>query len=159
MRCILYVLILSVPSYAQKKSTTVEVSDKIMHATVDRVGELYIETKSGQIQKFDITGKLLSVYKNRPTPTLFEPRDGSRLFAYFKDDRRIDYMNPSFEATTTYKIDSAFVIEPWLVCSSGDHNIWILDAADRTLKKIEPRTSSLLVDVKLPGIVSADFTP
>ena len=158
MRCILYILILSVPSYAQKKITTVEVRDEIMHATVDRVGELYIETKSGQIQKFDITGKLLSVYKNRPTPTLFEPRDGSRLFAYFKDDRRIDYMNPSFEATTTYKIDSAFVIEPWLVCSSGDHNIWILDAADRTLRKIEPRTSSLLVDVKLPGIVSADFT-
>ena len=157
MRLILYFLIISVSSYAQKKITTVEVRDEIMHATIDRVGELYVMTKSGQIQKFDINGKLLSVYKNRPTPTLFEPRDGSRLFAYFKDERRIDYMNPSFEATATYKIDSAFVIEPWLVCSSGDHHLWVLDAADRTLKKIEPRESSLLVDVKLPEIVSSDL--
>jgi hypothetical protein len=133
------------------------VHDEIIHATVDRVGELYIETKGGQIKKFDINGKLLSVYKNRPAPTLFEPRDGSRLFAYFKNGRRIDYMNPSFEATATYKIDSAFVIEPWLVCSSGDHHIWIVDAADGTLKKIEPRKSSLLVDAKLPDGISTDF--
>jgi hypothetical protein len=157
MRFILYFLILTVPTYAQKKISTVEVRDEIIQATVDRVGELYIETKGGEIQKFDVNGKLLSVYKNRPSPTLFEPRDGSRLFAYFKNERRIDYMNPSFEATSTYNIDSAFVIEPWLVCSSGDHNLWIVDAADRTLKKIEPRKSSLLVDVKLPEGISTDF--
>jgi hypothetical protein len=79
------------------------------------------------------------------------------LFAYFKNERRIDYLNPSFETTATYKIDSAFVIEPWLVCSSGDHHIWIVDAADGTLKKIEPRKSTLLVDVKLPDDISTDF--
>jgi len=157
MRFILYFLILSAPAYAQMKITTIKVSDEIIQATVDRVGELYVVTKSGQIQKFDINGKLLSVYKNGPTPTLFEPRDGSRLFTYFKGERKINYMNPSFEVTSAYQIDSAFAIEPWLACSSGDHHVWILDAADRTLKKIEPLKSSLLIDVNL-GVVSDDLT-
>ncbi len=158
MRFLFYFVILSVTSHAQKKITTIQVSAEITHVTVDRAGELYIVMKSGEIQKFDINGKVLSTYSNRPVPTLFEPRDGSRLFAFFKNDRRIDYMSPSFETTTTYKIDSAFAIDPWLVCSSGDHHVWILDAADRTLKKIDPRSSSLLVDVELPATVLNDVS-
>ncbi len=36
---------------------------------------------------------------------------------------------------TAALIDSAFVIDPWLACSSGDHNIWVLDAADQNNEK------------------------
>src|SRR5688572_11201366 len=130
---------------AQKKITSREITDEIVFATIDRVGELYVVTRNGQIQKFDINGELISRYKNGPRPTLFEPRDGSRLFAYFREDRKIEYLNPSFEVSTTAIIDSAFVIDPWLACSSGDHNIWVLDAEDRTMKKISPRTSTVEV--------------
>jgi hypothetical protein len=55
-------------------------------------------------------------------------------------------------------IDSAFVIDPWLACSSGDHDLWVLDRADNTLKKISPRTSTVLVDVKITSDVFTDFS-
>jgi len=158
IRSIIFCLVFfSLHAVAQKKLISREVTDEIVFATVDRVGELYVVTKNGQIQKFDIDGKLISLYKNGPSPTLFEPRDGSRLFAYFRKDRKIEYLNPSFEVSTVALIDSAFIIDPWLACSSGDHNIWVLDAEDRTMKKISPRTSTVEVDVKFPEHLSPNF--
>lgn len=147
---IFFFLFVTSATFAQKKITSVNISDEILHAYVDRVGELYVVTKNGQIQKFDVNGQLISLYKRASAPTLFDPRDGSRLFAFFKESRKIEYLNPSFEVTAASLIDSAFVIDPWLACSSGDHNLWILDAADESVKKFSPATSSILVDVKVP---------
>src|SRR5688572_2170847 len=158
IKSIIFLLVFStIHAIAQKKITSRDVTEEIVFATVDRVGELYVVTKKGQIQKFDVDGKLISLYRNGPVPTLFEPRDGSRLFAYFRKERKIEYLNPSFEATKSEIIDSAFVIDPWLACSSGDHNLWVLDAADRTMKKINPRTSTVEVDVKIPESLSHDI--
>jgi hypothetical protein len=154
----LFLVFISYSGHAQKKITSVTVSDKIVFATVDRVGELYAVTENGQIQKFDINGKLLSVYKNGPAPTLFEPRDGSRLFAFFRSQRKIEYLKPSFEVYDAILIDSAFVIDPWIACSFGDHNLVVIDAADRTLKKINPRTSTVEVDVALPSTLTSPLS-
>jgi hypothetical protein len=143
---------------AQKKIASVSVTGEILAAYVDRVGELYVVTKGEQIQKFDTNGKLLSVYRSGLAPTLFEPRDGSRLFAFFRGERKIEYLDPSFDIHTAVAIDSAFVNDPWLACSSGDHDVWILDAADQTLKKISPRNSDMFVDVKFPENISTDFS-
>lgn len=159
IRSVIFLFVFSTTQVtAQKKITSREVTEEIVFATVDRVGELYVITKKGQIQKFDFDGKLISLYKNGPAPTLFEPRDGSRLFAYFRDDRKIEYLNPSFEVSHSAIIDSAFVIAPWLTCTSGDHNLWILDAEDMTMKKINPRNSSVDVDVKFPEEISDGFS-
>ena len=138
-------------SNAQKKIVSMPIKGKITSAYVDRVGEIYLMTSHDDIQKFDINGKLLSIYNKGLAPTLFDPRDGSRLFAFFRKDRSIRYLGPSLEVNTEVKIDSAFVIDPVLACSSGDHDVWVLDAADETLKKISPRTSTMPVDVRLPN--------
>jgi hypothetical protein len=146
--------LLSVGSFGQtfKKVKSVEVSDTIKFAAVDRPGELYILTTRGHLQRFDKDGKLLSFYKNPPAPTLFDPRDGARLFAYFRDAQQYAYLNPSFETASTFKIDSAFVIDPWLICASGDHNIWILDAADWSLKKIDVKHGAVSTEVELASL-------
>ncbi len=143
---------------AQKKINTVQVSDSITFATTDRPGELYIQTKGGHLQKFDINGKLVALYQGVNTPTLFEARDGSRLFAFYKDSRYYAYLNPSFNESASFLIDSAFVINPLLACSSGDYNVWILDGADNTLKKINPRTPALEAEGVLPVNVLADIS-
>jgi hypothetical protein len=129
-----------------RKIKTLEVSDTIRYAAVDRPGELYIVTTSGQLQKFDTDGKLVALHKDKPTPTLFDPRDGSRLFAFYRESRQYQFLNPSFEAVQAFSIDSSFATEPWLACVSGDHNIWLLDVADWTLKKINTTTGALPVE-------------
>ena len=158
IRLLFFLLLLNTSLLAQKKITTINITGEILSASVDRVGELYVITKNAQIQRFDANGKLISFYRRGPAPSLFEPRDGSRLFAFFKPDRKIEYLSPSFEVQISSVIDSAFVIEPWLACSSGDYNLWVIDAADHTLKKIDPRTSSVPVDVKFPENFPSDLS-
>jgi hypothetical protein len=137
----------SLCSFAQQKIKTVEVSDTIIYATVDRPGDFYVVTKQGQIQKFDKDGKLVIVYKHKGAPTLFDPRDGARLFAYYRDHQQYDYYNPSFETTSSYHIDSAFAIQPWLICPSGDHKLWVLDKVDNSLKKLNAKHTEVEIEV------------
>jgi len=139
----------SVTTLGQNKIVTRFVNDEVIYAAVDRPGELYIMTANGQIQKFNIDGNLVSVFKNNPGPTLFDPRDGARLFAYYRNDQHYVMMNPSFDVTASYKLDSAFVADPWLICTSGDHNLWAIDVSDASLKKLNVAVSSIDVDVKL----------
>jgi hypothetical protein len=140
------ILLYTTASAQTRKIKTLEVSDTIRYAAVDRPGELYIVTTSGQLQKFDTDGQLVALHKDKPAPTLFDPRDGSRLFAFFRELRQYQFLNPSFEAVQAFSIDSSFATEPWLACVSGDRNIWLFDVADWTLKKINTTTGALSVE-------------
>jgi hypothetical protein len=149
-KILLFILLAaSFKTFAQLKIKTLEVSDTIVFAAVDRPGDFYLVLKDGQIQKFDKDGKLAVVYRHKTVPTLFDPRDGARLFAYYRKNQEYDYLNPSFDAVTSYRIDSAFVIEPWLICISGDHKLWVLDAADHSLKKVNVKDSEVEIEVKI----------
>src|SRR4051794_35418219 len=118
--------IITLHTSAQKKIRTLEVSDTIVFATVDRPGNFYLIMKNGQIQKFDKDGKLMIGYKCNTVPTLFDPRDGARLFAYFRELKEYDYFNPSFDITGSFHIDPAFAIQPWLINASGENKLWVL---------------------------------
>jgi len=150
LSCVLAVTLSNAQTFTKLK--TLDVSDTITAAAVDRPGELYITSKAGQLQHFDKDGKLLSLYKQPPLPTLFDPRDGARLFAYFRQTQQYAYLNPSFETSASFTFDSTFAIEPWLMCASGDHNIWILDAADWSLKKIDVKHGAISTEVELNAL-------
>jgi hypothetical protein len=144
-------LSVSIPAFSQqKKIKTLEVSDTIGHAYVDRPGDLYLFTFTGHLQRFDKDGRLLNLYRKGPSLTSFDPRDGARLFSFYRKDGHYDLLNNAFEIVNSYKIDSAFALEPWLVCASGDHFIWALDASDWSLKKIDMRNGTVPVEIVLP---------
>jgi hypothetical protein len=153
---ILFLSLTSGVSFAQKKITTIYVSDTVVAASVDRPGELYVVLRDGQIQKFDVQGKVLTVYRHDPVPTLFDPRDGARLFAYYRGDQHYAFLNPSLDVTASYQVDPSFVISPWLICTSGDHGLWILDQADNSLKKVNMTNNIAQVDTRIPGDVIKD---
>lgn len=150
--------IIVVSAFGQTKIASVKISGVPVNAYVDRVGELFIMTNEGQIQRYSTEGKVLATYKG-DTPTLFDPRDGARLFTFFRHNRSIAYLRPTFSVTQQTEIDSAFVIEPWLAFTSGDYNLWIVDAADGTLKKLNPKEPKMLFESALPdGERAKEFT-
>jgi hypothetical protein len=156
-KCFLFVtLLIPVMLCAQQKLKTIEVSDTIIYATVDRPGDIYLVTKEGQIQKYDKDGKLVIVFKHKGPPTLFDPRDGARLFAYYREHQQYDYYNPSFEVTASYHIDPAFAIQPWLVCPSGDHKLWVLDKVDHSLKKLNNKHTEVEIEVLIDSTLIKD---
>lgn len=139
-----------------KKIKTLTLSDTIVSAAIDRPGDFYALTSSGQIQRFNRDGKLTLLYKAEKQPTLFDPRDGARLFVYHRGDQHYEFLNPSFELIASYKIDAAFAIQPWLICPSGEHKLWILDKVDNSLKKIDVKASEVEVEVVVDSTLIRD---
>jgi hypothetical protein len=150
---IVLLIFVSIETQAQKEIKSFDVSDTIVYATVDRPGDLYLITTSGQIQKYDKDGKLKIVYKHKIVPTIFEGRDGARLFAYYRDEQQYDYLSPSFEPLSSYKIDPAFAIDPYLICTSGEHKLWVLDEADHSLKKVNVQKGEVEIEVLIDSTV------
>jgi len=158
--CVLALVLITGAVFGQqaKKIKTVEVSDTIVAAAIDRPGDLYITTRSGHSQRFDKDGKLLNLYRKEPAPTSFDPRDGARLFAFYRPTASYELFNTGFDVVGAYKIDSAFSLEPWLACTSGDYGLWVLDAQDWNLKKVNVPTGIVPVEVPLPATIGRHKT-
>ena len=138
-------LLLLMPLHAytqQALVTTIEISD-VQSVYVDRPGDLYILQKKNVIKKFDIQGKLVDELKFQDKLTAFDPRDGARAFACFNE--KCSFF--SAETKQEFIIEKEFAIEPSVICSSGDHNVWVWDKADFSLKKISPSESKVLTEV------------
>lgn len=160
-------LMMLLPAAAQtgsaigKKIKTLTLSDTVVDVAIDRPGDFYAVTASGQIQRFNGEGELTLLYKAERPPTVFDPRDGARLFVYYREDQLYEYLSPSFQPTASYKIDPAFAIQPWLICPSGEKKLWILDKADHSLKKIDVGASVVEVEVQVDSALigdAGDFT-
>lgn len=151
----LLLFLASIIASAQTTISSLTLRDTIVSAMIDRPGDLYIITKSGQLQKYDENGKMIVSLTWPQRPTLFDPRDGARLFAYFRDTQQYKYLNPSLDITRSAGIDSAFAINPWLICPSGDTKLWVLDIADQSIKKIDPKESVVEVEV----VIDSKFIP
>lgn len=135
------------------KIKTLTLSDTILQAAIDRPGDIYAVTSMGQIQRFDKDGKLTFSYKAEKIPTVFDPRDGARLFVYYREDQHYEFLTTSFQPIASYKIDPAFAIQPWLMCPSGEYKLWVLDNADHSLKKIDVKAAEVEVEVVLDSAV------
>ncbi|MBX2947217.1 MAG: hypothetical protein KF725_15410 [Cyclobacteriaceae bacterium] len=141
-------LCVALPFYvAGQQRATVQLKGEVTGASVDRPGDLYIQFADGTIQKYDGNGKLLQEVKPKVPLTVFEPRDGSRAFSYERPGQW--YSFAWFGSFNQVKIADEFAIEPWLVCSSGDNNLWVVDAADLSIKKINTGKGSIDVEVLL----------
>jgi hypothetical protein len=148
-------LLAGTPLLAQKpKPVAVTLPDSVTAAFIDRPGELYLQLRSGLLLHYDKDGNLRATAQTTTPPTIFDPRDGARLFAYYRSTQQYTYLNPSFEAGILNPIDAAFAAEPWLVCASGDYNVWILDVADWSLKKIDTQKGIVLVETPVAGVAA-----
>ena len=130
---------------AQHRIKSVSLEQAVTTVAIDRPGDLYVTLHNGKVVRVDADGNLL-VLPDVVSPTLFDPRDGSRLFAYYRPAQRYAY-HSSLQEMSSHHVDSAFAIDPWLVCPSGDYNIWIADAADNTIRKVNTATSRIDAEI------------
>ena len=150
-------LLAGMPLLAQKpKPIAVTLPDSVTAAFIDRPGELYLQLGNGLLLRYDKDGNLRATAQATTPPTLFDPRDGARLFAYYRSTQQYTYLNPSFEAGILNPVDVAFATEPWLVCASGDYNVWILDVTDWSIKKIDTQKGIVLVETPVAGVAAAN---
>lgn len=142
---ILLLLLIAGPllATAQKKITTIDIQN-VASAYVDRPGDLYILHTDNTISKFDTLGMPIGNLSFEQTPAVFEPRDGARMFIYFADTKKGSFFSP--ETKQEFTIQNHFAIEPIIATSSGDNNVWIVDKADWSLKRFDPKASKIIAE-------------
>lgn len=140
-------LLVSTFGYTQQtKINTLEIDD-IQAAYVDRPGDLYIRQNDNIIKKFDVQGILISTFRFDNPPSTFDPRDGARMFVYFTKTQRCEFF--SQETKQEFIIEQHYAIDPILTCSSGDHQLWILDRSDWSIKRVNPIQSKVIAESRI----------
>jgi hypothetical protein len=140
-----FAIVFGTTGFAQNRSVALP---GVTLTAVDRAGDFYAITQHA-IYKFDSLGqKLDSVTVNTPV-TLFDPGNGVRLLAYFGDKQEYSIYSSTLVERQRLSIDPSFAISPWLVCSSGDYDLMILDEADWSVKKVDTRRSVVTFEFTL----------
>lgn len=146
--------LIAIPLAAQPPTKTLSLELDVISVAIDRPGDLYVTVANGKLFRIDSDGNISPLTEVTQLPSLFDPRDGSRLFSYYRDKQRFAYFSMTREMSS-HAVDSAFAIEPWLVCPSGDYNVWIADASDNTIRKINNTTARIDAEVHFGSNVSA----
>lgn len=127
-----------------KKIASFNTSSEVVHAAIDRAGDFYVVLQSGDIQKYDKNGINLGSYSHTGLPTLFDPANAIRLLVYYKKGQQFSWLSPDLSVNPFQSIDPSLAVDVSLICPSGDQNVWILDNADLSLKKVSFRDSRVL---------------
>jgi len=149
---IVFFLSMALNTFAQQfeKLITFSVEKPVHYAAVDRPGELYLIFTDSTISRYDASGSLMASGQLPFKPDVFDPRDGSRLYAFNRKHAQYIFFAPFFSLQNPpLTLDSAFVIEPFLACSSGDRDMVIIDEADWSLKKVNLRNNRVLFESML----------
>lgn len=142
-------------SFAQKKLIRSVEIENIQQVTMDRAGDVYVVTASS-ITRYDKNGKELKTISIQSTPTSFDTGNGVQLLMYERKDQQYTILSPSLEKTSETKIDNSIAIAPWLVCSSGDLHVLILDAADWSIKKVDKRDAHVVHEFKVDPLLTTN---
>ena len=144
MRILTYTLFLYLSLHAGAQKLPGGFSTSAIHsAFTDPEGNFILIKKDGGIEKFDKDGKMLYSNKLAEVPTLFDINRGSNMLAFNYKRREYIRLNSFLEQTEKKPVDSAWAIDPVLVCATGNYDLWLLDAYDQTLKKIDTRSNAV----------------
>lgn len=154
---VVILLLLNAALHAQEPVRTVPLKG-VTQITADRAGDFYAVTAEA-IHKYDTNGVALRTVMTPAATSLFDTGNGVRLLAYFRENRAYAIYPPSLSPREPVRIDPAFAIEPWLLCSSGDYNIVIVDAADWSVKTVDTRQTAVDYEFALdpPGTGTPDI--
>jgi hypothetical protein len=142
MRIVILILITTTACFGQKRIAAIQTPANVTYAAVDRPGDLYVVLSDGQALKYDKTGKQIGMIKFKTVPTIFDPKDGTRAFAYFRESQTIESIAPDLSFSDSSPIHPEFAVSAWLVCPSKNE-FWILDSADFSIKKTKGQGTAI----------------
>ncbi len=149
------------PVFAQSQQpVTKPLYHEVVWAGVDRPGDLFVVLVNGDVIKFNKDGARLGSYSFGQPPALFEPMDGVQSFFFQSGEKRYGNLASDLSTAVTHDLDPSFAIAPSLVCPSL-HELWILDAADLSLKKTKMKSLTISLESALqhlPDKKPEDYT-
>lgn len=145
--------------HAQNKKIVFDTPAEVQWAGVDRPGDLFLILKTGEVLKYDKSGKKIGSHSFKAAPTLFDALDGAQSFYYMSDGNYYGNISSDMLEVTQFQLDPSFAIAPWLVCPSL-HELWLMDSSDFSIKKTKMRSTSISLEsilIHLPSKQIKDY--
>jgi hypothetical protein len=142
-------VVFSLTGFTQTVTTTLEIPAGVHDAYLDRAGYLYIHTNDSALMRYDLNGTLQAKTKIS-FATVFDPWYSIRMLHYVSPTRSYRLLDQALEVVEENTLDEALVIEPSLVCFSGDQNLWVVDQADGSIKRINTTRQSVEAERRIP---------
>ncbi len=154
-------LLLAVNGWAQPRLiATVDLPEPASQIFIDRAGDIYLQLINGKIEKRNKDLRPLGDNQPRPSLTNFDPTNAMRLLGFDRTSKRVTWFYPDLSVYEYFTLDEAFAVEPWWLCTSGERDYWVADAADQSLKKIRATDQTVNREFRLPEVVPSvkEFT-
>lgn len=162
---ILILVILANFSFAQVdtgfhlvKTFTGEIAD----AAIDNLDNIYILTTTDQLKKYNASGDSIAVYNNvRKFGKIYsmDVANPLKVLLYYKDFSSIVVLDRLLAARSTIDLRQKNILQVAAIGLSYDNNIWVFDAYDNKLKKIDDEGNILLETPDFRQVFGEPFTP
>lgn len=133
---------------------TIEIEAK--NIQTDRLGNLYVVSKTNQLYKYGPGGKLLSTlnYKYLGNITHVDATNPLEIYVFYKELNMVVFLDNNLAYRGEMKLSDYGIGQAGAVCRSFDNGIWIFDLGDLQLKKMDKNGENLLTTGNIKQYVS-----
>src|SRR5688572_11452353 len=135
---------------------------EIADVAIDNLDNVYILTTNDQLKKYKPSGDSLAVYNNvRKFGKIYsiDVSNPLKVLLYYKDFSSIVVLDRLLAVRSTIDLRRKNILQVTAIGQSYDNNIWVFDAFDNKLKKIDDEGNILLETPDLRQVFSQELTP
>ena len=129
---------------------------------VDNLNNLYLLTPSDQLKKYNAQGDSVSVYNQTRRFGKLHSMDATnplKLLLYYRDFSTIVILDRLLSIRSTIDLRQQNITQASAIGLSYDNNIWVFDALENKLKKIDEYGASLSESIDFRTIFPHSFVP
>jgi hypothetical protein len=135
---------------------------EIADAAIDNLENVYILTATDQLKKYNSSGDSIAVYNNvRKYGKVYsmDVANPLKVLLYYKDFSSIVVLDRLLAARSTIDLRRKNILQVAAIGQSYDNNIWVFDAYDNKLKKIDDEGTILLETPDFRQVFDQAFAP
>jgi hypothetical protein len=122
----------------------------------DRLGNMYVISKSNQLYKYSIDGKLLSTlnYKYLGNISFVDVTNPLEIYVFYKELNMVVFLDNNLAYRGEMNLADYGIGQAAAVARSFDNGIWIFDVSDMQLKKMDKDGGNFLASGNMRQYIS-----
>ncbi len=139
------------------KSISIDAKD----IQTDRIGNLYIITKSNQLYKYDSKGNLLGTlnYKYLGNINFIDASNPFELYVFYKELNEILFLDNNLAYRGEILLNDYGISQSSAIARSFDNGIWVFDNGDLQLKRMSKNGAALQMSGNIKQFVNGNLQP
>lgn len=133
------------------KVNTIRLPHKVVDASVDRQGNIYLASDNGDVDRFDSSGELSYHFSPdiKGNVSLIEAWQGLRVIVFYRDFQQYQFLDRFLIPSVRYNIGNDQSRYYQWATIAGDNNLWLIDQQELSLIKLDIALNEFLIETFL----------